>query len=130
MGIGATAPTMGIVRGSTRCGIRMTTPNVAGRSFGVRLNRSGRLIVAVRGGGIIGRRSGGGGGCLHHRFSCTGFRGSFLLPRSIRGSGIDTGMDSNILGVLLPGHDPRRGTGIGEIVRIRWPIVGEAIWSV
>lgn len=100
--------------------MRITTPNVAGRSFGVRVDRGGRLIVSVRGGGRVGRSSRRGEECLHHRFSCSGFRRTLVLPRSIIGRGVDTGTDGNILAVSLPGHAPRRGTGIGEIVRVRW----------
>lgn len=127
MGTGTATPTVGIVRDSGSCGMRITTPKVAGRSFGVRVGRSGSLIVSVRGGARDARNSGRNGGrdhCLHHRFSCSGFRRALVLPSSMSGSGVSTGMGSNMLAVRLPGHAPRSGRGTTGIVRIGWRTLG------
>lgn len=132
MGTGTATPTVGMFRATGRCGIRLTTPNVAGRSFGIRVSRRGGLIVDVRGGARDGRRGGGSRGgrnhCLHHRFSCAGFRRAVVLPSSISGRGVNTRMRGNILGVALPGFARTRGRGTGGFVSMGWhPTVGGGV---
>lgn len=124
-GTGAATPTVGIGRSLAGCAMRLTTPKVHGSSFRMGLGRGNSLRVGVRGGRRPRRRR---RICLHHRFSCTGFRRALVLPSSIGGRGVSTDMTSNILAVRLPGVRRRR-RGVTHRVSVKWIFLIDFSWT-